>query len=218
MTGFLSFTDRLREILLTLVSSNELHSKWINTLSYLENCGARKIAACEHPTQVKEEMLKHASEEFRHAHYLKRQIERVSAAVIHDYSLPYLLGGMRCIHYLSLLDLKVSRFLSQTGAFSKSAIKEMAYLLVTYAIELRAEELYPIYEQILRKGGSKVTVKSILLEEQEHLSEMRKNIEKLKDGALYAKQACIFEGELCQEWLQAIEKEIKAPDPAQYVF
>ena len=52
------------------------HAKWLNTLSFLENCGARKIAACEHPTLVKEEMLKHAAEEFRHAHHLKRQIDK----------------------------------------------------------------------------------------------------------------------------------------------
>ena len=47
------FTDQIESILNRIVASNELHAKWLNTLSYLENCGARKIAACEHPTLVK---------------------------------------------------------------------------------------------------------------------------------------------------------------------
>ena len=45
-----SFEQRLKNILPHLIAAPSLHAKWLNTLSYLENCGARKIAACEHPT------------------------------------------------------------------------------------------------------------------------------------------------------------------------
>ena len=68
VNGFVSFEKELKELIGSIVKSSSLHGLWINTLSYLENCGARMIAACEHPTLVKEEMLKHAAEEFRHAH------------------------------------------------------------------------------------------------------------------------------------------------------
>lgn len=135
------FVHEMEAILNVIIASNELHAKWLNTLSYLENSGARKIAACEHPTLVKEEMLKHAAEEFRHAHYLKRQIQRLSCDPMPTYSLSHMLGGMATLHYLSALDLKTSRYL-KTLKFSNQAIREMAYLLVTYAIELRAKELY----------------------------------------------------------------------------
>jgi hypothetical protein len=48
-----------------------------------------------------------------------------------------------------------------------------AYLLVTYAIEVRADEFYPIYQDALdNAAGSKVNVKSIILEEEGHLEEM----------------------------------------------
>ena len=57
----ISFADQIRQLIITIIAAPELHAKWLNTLSYLENCGARKIAACEHPTLVKEEMLKHAA-------------------------------------------------------------------------------------------------------------------------------------------------------------
>src|ERR1700761_1696107 len=104
MTSFTSNSYQLEQLLTAIVASNDLHAKWLNTLSYLENCGARKIAACEHPTLVKEEMLKHAAEEFRHAHYLKRQIQKLSSDPLPTYSLSHMLGGTATLHYLSALD------------------------------------------------------------------------------------------------------------------
>src|ERR1700761_7439444 len=105
MTSFTSNSYQLEQLLATIVISDELHAKWLNTLSFLENCGARKIAACEHPTLVKEEMLKHAAEEFRHAHHLKRQISKVSSAPMETYSPSSILGGTATLQYLKTLDL-----------------------------------------------------------------------------------------------------------------
>lgn len=207
MIHLLSFDALLRQLLATIVISQECHAKWLNTLSFLENCGARKIAACEHPTLVKEEMLKHAAEEFRHAHYLKRQIEKVLSISINDYSLSGLLGGVATLHYLTSLDFQASRYLLAQG-FSRSSIKEAAYILVTYAIELRAGELYPIYDEILRKVGSKVAVKSILLEEKEHLREMEEALRRLPLGFIHAERICAFEKNICRKWLYTIAKEI----------
>lgn len=208
MTSFISFAEPIKELLAKVVASNETHAKWLNTLSYLENCGARKIAACEHPTLVREEMLKHAAEEFRHAHHLKRQIERVSSKPMDTYSLSLMLGGTSTLHYLTLLDLKASRYLKREG-FTKNAIKEAAYLLVTYAIELRADELYRIYDEALKRSGSKVAVKSILLEEKEHLNEMIEGLHKLPSGFDHAEQICAFEGDLCKKWILSISRTIQ---------
>lgn len=200
---FISFAEQIEQVLTAIISSNELHARWLNTLSFLENCGARKIAACEHPTLVKEEMLKHAAEEFRHALHLKRQIERVSSQPMDDYSTSFILGGSATLHYLTALDLRTSRYLKDLG-FSKYAIKETAYLLVTYAIELRAEELYPIYDKILRKNSSRVAVKSILMEEKEHLEEMKEGLNKLPSGFMHANHVCAIESDLCKKWINTI--------------
>ncbi len=197
----ISFSTSTRELLTRIVNSDELHAKWLNTLSYLENCGARKIAACEHPTLVKEEMLKHAAEEFRHAHHLKRQIEKVSKTPLETYLPEFILGGASTMRYLNMLDLKTCRLLKESG-LPCNQIKPAAYLLVTYAIELRAEELYLIYDEVLRKVHSRVTVKSILLEEKEHLNEMIEGLHHLPSGFSYAKQVSEFEGNLCQKWIQ----------------
>lgn len=210
MKTFISFADPIRQLLTKIVDSYELHAKWLNTLSYLENCGARKIAACEHPTLVKEEMLKHAAEEFRHAHHLKRQIARVLSHPMDTYSLSYILGGTATLHYLTALDIKASRYLRSAG-LSKNSIKEASYLLVTYAIELRAEELYPIYDEVLRKASSRVAVKSILLEEKEHLKEMTEGLQLLPSGFIHAAQICSIESNLCQAWLDAVAISLRGP-------
>jgi hypothetical protein len=207
MNSFISFAEPIKQLLSRIVDSDRLHAKWLNTLSYLENSGARKIAACEHPTLVEQEMLKHAAEEFRHAHYLKCQIERVSSEPMNTYSLSYLLGGIATLHYLTALDLSASRYLKKVG-LSKNAIKEAAYLLVTYAIELRAGELYPLYDQVLRKAGSRIAVKSILLEEKEHLNEMREGLQRFPSGFVYAQQICAIESNLCKAWLDAVSQSV----------
>lgn len=204
MKGFISYRGKLQELLPSIVRRDEVHAKWLNTLSYLENCGARKIAACEHPTEVQEEMLKHASEEFRHAHYLKRQIEKVSSLSLADYSLKNLLGGVASLQYLNALDLQACRYLSKEAKLSKERVREYAYILVTYAIELRADELYKIYDETLRSIRSKVTVRSILLEEKEHLQEMLEGIVGLEYGGEYAEVVCGLEGRLCEKWLESL--------------
>lgn len=205
MNIFVTFAEPFKQLLTAIIESPELHAKWLNTLSFLENCGARKIAACEHPTLVKEEMLKHAAEEFRHAHYLKRQIPKVFAKPLRDYSLPELIGGTASLHYLSSLDLQASRYLEQQG-YSKKMVKQMAYILVTYAIELRAAELYPLYDEMLRMEKSKVRVRSILLEEKEHLDEMREGLTQIPLGFFHAEKICAMEGDICKKWIEAISK------------
>lgn len=203
MTGFVSYAGQLQPFLERVVRAPHLHARWLNTLSYLENCGARKIAACEHPTLVKEEMLKHAAEEFRHALHLKRQIGRVIPSVLPTYSQQNLLGGFSTRHYLDALDLLVVRYL-KTAGLAGASLREAAYTLVTYAIELRAEELYPLYHAVLREVGSKVAVKSIILEEKEHLKEMEEELEKLPKGAVFAGHVSALESLLCGRWVQAL--------------
>jgi hypothetical protein len=71
----------LESLLTQIVSDDLVHSKFLNTLSLQENIGARKISASESPETTTCMVLKHAAEEHRHAFYLKKQIERLSAQV-----------------------------------------------------------------------------------------------------------------------------------------
>lgn len=204
---FISFEKPLRHMLQKIISDDLLHAKWLNTLSYLENCGARQIAACEHPTLVREEMLKHAAEEFRHAYYLKRQMERVTAVPMENYASDYLLGDVTTLQYLKSLNVKVSRYLLNNGV-SNDDLKSAAYLLVTYAIEMRAGELYGIYDELLRESTSKVSVRSIIFEEKEHLNEMKEGLGLLPSGFAHAAKAMLIEGNLCSKWICKLETAV----------
>ena len=55
----------MENIFETVVKDNKLHAKWLNTLSMMENAGAKKIKKCEHPILATEMILKHAAEEAR---------------------------------------------------------------------------------------------------------------------------------------------------------
>lgn len=198
------------EPLLSIIISHPLlHGKWLNTLSYLENCGARKIAGCEHPTKVKREMLKHASEEFRHAYHLKQQIVKVWPSGFETYNTDSILGKIKSLHYLQSLDIQTCRYLKiAMGIDSSNKIKLYSYLLVTYAIEIRASQLYPLYHQYLKKSSSKVSVKSIILEEEEHLNEMRREIDLLPQGDSLSQYVCLLENQIFEDWKLALKQNI----------
>lgn len=214
--GFISFEREIRELINPIVNNPFLHGLWLNTLSYLENCGARKIASCEHPTAVKEEMLKHASEEFRHAFYLKKQLARVGQHY-EDYRRSYLLGGWAAYHYLNALDLRTSRYLSSLG-MTLLEVKQLAYLLVTYAIELRAGELYPLYQSTLKQYQSKVQVQSILLEEKEHLQEMEDELSRISAASTHIENICRVEAHLFEKWLITCHTNIAQQNPGLIGF
>jgi bacterioferritin (cytochrome b1) len=207
MIHFISFNQAITNLVHHIVPHPAWHGKWLNTLSYLENCGARKIASCEHPTAVREEMLKHAAEEFRHAFYLKKQLNRIGQRY-EDYQRSHLLGGWSAYHYINRLDLHIAKHL-QTMGLCPLQIKPLSYLLVTYAIELRAGELYPIYQATLKQHQSKVVVQSILLEEEEHLEEMEKALSQIPDSQAHIEAACRLESRLFECFLQACLSDLQ---------
>ena len=175
----------------------------------MENTGARKISASEHSTNVTLIVLKHAAEEHRHAYYLKKQISKINETYCPTYAYEYLLAPASSRLYLNKLDTEVSRYLKQTLNLSGTELKFAAYLLVTYAIEVRADELYPIYQEALDAARSKVNVKSIILEEEGHLEEMLKQLKEFSsDWETHAEKAVKIESKLFGDWVQSLGKEL----------
>jgi hypothetical protein len=185
--------ERFKTLVRQLISHPCTHAKWLNTLSYLENCGAKKIARAEHPLDVSREMLKHASEEFRHAFYLKQQISTRLGQFLPTYHQGSILGGWQTTHYLDRLEVQICRLIKN---------KRMIYPLVTYAIEVRAAKAYPLYQELLIESRSSVSVRSILLEEKGHLEEMEGL---LGAFSLEKEMACQIEEKLFKEWLYQLE-------------
>lgn len=201
----MEFYDLLEKI----VQHNKTHAKWLNTLSFMENAGARKISACEHPTKVSLIQLKHATEEHRHAFYLKKQIGKIDSDLCKTYESNELLASIATRQYLHFLDIKACKYLQQNFKLNKEELKYAAYLFVTYAIEVRADELYPVYQEILTKTSSKIMVKSIILEEEGHLEEMINQLDEFsEDWKGHAEVILNIEKELHKEWIYAISQEV----------
>ncbi|MDQ1856448.1 hypothetical protein [Chryseobacterium sp. WLY505] len=196
-------------LLKKIVQEGSTHAKWLNTLSFMENAGARKISKCEHPTLVSQIQLKHAAEEHRHAYYLKKQIGKINPELCKTYESTELLAPIATSQYLHSLDIKACRYLQKAFNLDKTDIKYAAYLFVTYAIEVRADELYPVYQEALTEASSKIMVKSIILEEEGHLEEMIHQLNEFSpDWKNHADQILTIEKELHEEWINAITQEV----------
>jgi len=197
------------KLLSTIINNDQLHARWLNTLSLMENTGARKISACEDPETVTYIILKHAAEEHRHAFYLKKQIEKVKAVNCPTYAIDYLIAPKSSKYYLNQLDVDVCRYLKKELGLSGRELRFAAYLLVTYAIEVRADELYPVYQEELDKTGSKVNVKSIILEEEGHLEEMINQLKAFSpDWQMHADRAVEMESRLFNQWVDQLNKAV----------
>jgi hypothetical protein len=199
----------LNKLLPSIIADNELHARWLNTLSLMENTGARKISASEDPVTVTYIILKHAAEEHRHAFYLKKQIEKAGVALCPTYADEYLVAPSCSKYYLNMLDVEVCRYLKKELQLTGRELRFAAYLLVTYAIEVRADELYPIYQEALDNAGSKVNVKSIILEEEGHLEEMINQLQKFSpQWQTHADKAVEMETKLFKQWVNELSIEI----------
>lgn len=202
---------QLTSILENIVNDNFLHSRWLNTLSYMENAGAKKISASEHKEEVTLLILKHAAEEHRHAYYLKKQLAKLDENLCKTYSNSELLAPNHTKYYLNTLDVLVCRYLKNHFNLSGYDLKFAAYLFVTYAIEVRADELYPIYQEILTAKESRVTVKSIILEEEGHLEEMLNQLREFSpDWEKHANEIIKIEQQMFNDWMVGLAKEVAA--------
>ncbi len=199
--------QQLKKIVNQLIPDNHQHAKWLNSLSMMENTGARKISKYEDPVHTSIIVLKHAAEEARHAYYLKKQISKLAKEVCPDYSYPYLIAPVESYHYLQQLDVQACRYLKDKLKLEGRELKHGAYLLVTYAIEVRADMLYGIYQEALTSHKSKVNVKSIIAEEEGHLQEMQRMLEIFHpQWQQLAGDMCAVENKLFEKWINAIDK------------
>ena len=200
--------NKLKNIISAVVQNDEQHARWLNTLSMMENTGARKISASEHKNHVTLMILKHAAEEARHAFYLKKQISKVAPInQFNNYSAATLMSPLTSLQYLNRLDIELCRYLKNDLKKSGRDLVFGAYLLVTYAIEVRAGELYPIYQEILDAHHSKVNVKSIIAEEETHLEEMLHQMksffgDRWNEVAAYSEKV---ERKYFEEWVDSIK-------------
>lgn len=200
----------LKKLISQIVSQPELHAKWLNSLSMMENCGARKISASEDSRKVDVIVLKHAAEEARHAYYLKSQIRKLDYDGCETFEPSELLAPIESFQYLHRLDTAISRYLKHHFDFEGAKLRYASYLLVTYAIEVRADDLYPIYEEVLKEDGGKISVRMIIVEEEGHLEEMINQMNSFfGDWKEHGEFVLNLEKELFGSWMMSLSIQIE---------
>lgn len=159
-----------------IVKNQELHAKWLNTASYLEYIGFRKIVKSQQASSLDIETMKHMIEEGRHALLLKNLAIRTGGSRFNDYSEDSLLCGREAETYIQSLDRACEEVVSTH--LTPPLRSRMAYLYVTWLIERRALTVYELYQSTLRNAGWKPNLTGLLAEELGHLASVEEELRK----------------------------------------
>lgn len=157
---------RVRALLVAVLEDQEREWRLLNTLSFLEHIGSRKIfQSHSHVASVCGSVLKHLAEETRHAALLKRAAESIAGHSL-GFSPQELLGHRYARSYFDRLDAVITRDVGQSNAYSS----------MSYVIEVRALWFYALYQELLAASGRRLNLKGLVTEERRHLDEMAKTI------------------------------------------
>lgn len=190
-----------------VIKNNDLHWRWLNTLSYLEYIGARKIIKSQREDNISDMVINHMVEEIHHAHFFKKIIRRVFLGEDTTYAARDMLGKAAAKHYIQQVD-----------AYCASGARDEyhAYMLTSYVVELRALMLYKIYDDLLKKDG-RFRLTSILKQETSHLKHMATMLNANdKEFRVIKHDVCCFEEKSFGELITALYKDITQHDSSPY--
>ena len=195
----------LARILEQITNDKALHARWLNTLSYLEYVGARKIIKAIPSGQISEAMLEHISEEARHSLFFKKLSQKLSGKKpgFHPFEI-FASDSVR--GYFQKTDHKAAEFSrSQT---------HLNYLYTSLAVERRALAVYSFYNKILSQKKFPFSLSALLREEERHLHFAEEAIR--KEDPLYensSEELMDFERQQYFCLLLAIEEELARCPP-----
>lgn len=163
-------TDSLAALMDRVVRDPDVHARWLNTLSYLEYIGFRKIVKSQDARMMTQATLLHANEEGRHALLLKSQSMKVGGERFDSYLPELLLCGEDAEAYFQSVDAGAEKLLSEIASDEK--LTRLTYFAVTWLVEVRALEVYGIYTSALKGIGLASPLTGLLKEEERHLRDV----------------------------------------------
>lgn len=203
---------RIEILLEEIIKNPTLHVKWLNTLSYLEHMGAKKIHKANLGLYVNEKILSHACEEARHAYFYKKSIRKIEPNLPEDFNYSYsnLIAGFSSFKYFQRLDLEVLKyFQNKQKNFNKNFLAFLCYLYVTYLIEERADMVFNIYQERLEKLQIPINILSVIKEEEKHLKEIFDMIQKFdQEYDQHLQELSNLETNLFDWYLNRLEKVV----------
>jgi hypothetical protein len=165
---------KTRALLNRIADDERLHPRLINTLSLLEHMGSRKIMATQAGAGIDQPTLRHLAEECHHAFFMKRQAEKLAARPL-EFVDADLIAPAAARLYFQRLEASTVRRLEAERSLGA------AYLYMSMIVELRAVWFYTLYQQALRRHSQGFSLKRLLGEEQNHLTDMAERLEHAGD-------------------------------------
>ncbi|WP_395665942.1 hypothetical protein [Methylocella sp.] len=164
---------RLETAVAAVAADPELHARWLNTFSYLEYVGFRKIVKSQRADVVSTELLTHALEEGRHALGLKKLAVKVGGAAFETYARDTMLCGDEAEDYFQSLDAGCDAVFAALPDAERSRV---VYCYVTWLIERRALDVYGVYKAALGDSPLAGRIAGLLMEEEKHLADVNREL------------------------------------------
>ena len=184
------------------------HARFLNTLALMEHIGSRKIMVSQSKGALNQDILKHLAEETRHSYFFKRAAEAIACRPLEFDDSDALRPGAAKM-YFGRLDASIA------SALEPAAYAEVPYLYVSLTIELRAIWTYSLYQQELASRPGKLSLKSVLAEEEMHLSQMLDRLRELNaDPDALVPRFARLEDRLFRGFWAALEGACNAPADA----
>lgn len=204
----MSLEQRFATLVAQVVADPHLHARWLNTFSFLEYVGFRKIVKSQKAEALSAETLAHALEEGRHAMSLKKLAMKIGGKSFDSYTPDAMLCGEEAEDYFQTLDHACDEALANLGEDQRSAL---VYLYVTWLVEVRALEVYGVYRKALASVPGMQSLDGLLAEEEQHLSRVSSELRKRDPGfAARSKEFSLLETALYEKILSAFETEVTA--------
>jgi hypothetical protein len=203
----------LEGLISQIVADPALHARWLNTFSYLEYVGFRKIVKSQRAEVLTAAILGHACEEGRHALGLKKLAVKLGGAGFDSYAPQVLLCGEEAEAYFQDLDQSCDEAFADRSADERV---RLAYGYVTWLVERRALDVYGLYKDAL--GDSEIARKlgGLLAEETKHLSDIEALLQSADPAfSTRSKEFEAVENSLYVVFLAALTKALAQESPVK---
>ena len=164
---------QLETLIGMIVKDPQLHARWLNTFSFLEYVGFRKIVKSQRAEALNATILAHAVEEGGHALRLKKLAMQVGGPAFETYAAEVLLCGEEAEDYFQALDHQCE---AQFSDRDEQARAKLTYLYVTWLIERRALDVYGAYKMALSGMAIVQKLEGLLAEEIGHLRQVESEL------------------------------------------
>jgi hypothetical protein len=200
---------RLEACVGAIVADDALHARWLNTFSYLEYVGFRKIVKSQRAEALTAAILTHALEEGRHALRLKNLAVEIGGEAFANYAPETMLCGDEAEGYFQAIDAACDDVFADRPDGLRA---RLVYCFVTWLIERRALQVYGVYKAALGSSPVAARIGGLLMEEEKHLADIEREIAAADpDFSARAPQLEAVEARLYETFVDALVAGLARP-------